>query len=225
MQSSKPPAGFHSEPEPFRSPEVSTDATRPPVLSRAAALDNTLAWKLTALELRLVGWWAQHGITLLRLSLGVIFFWFGVLKFFPGLSVAQELATHTISVLTFGVVPPRVSLPLLATWECLIGLGLLSGRFLRLTLLLLFAQMAGTFLPLLFFRSETFNVFPLVPTLEGQYIIKNLVLLSAGLVIGAVSRGGRIIYDPEAAAVAGRLQSLRQRFRRRFHREPDSKPS
>jgi len=184
------------------------------------AVSSKLAWKFMALEDRMISWWALHGITLLRLSLGVVFFWFGVLKFFPGVSVAQELATNTISVLSFGLIPPAVSLPLLATWECAIGLGLLSGRFLRLTLLLLMAQMAGTFLPLLFFRHETFNVFPLVPTLEGQYIIKNLVLVSAGLVIGAASRGGHIIHDAKALAVAERLQTLHQRFRRRFHRDP-----
>lgn len=183
-------------------------------------IGNSLAWKINWMEERLISWWALHGIMLLRISLGMVFFWFGVLKFFPGVSVAQNLATHTISVLTFGLMPPAVSLPLLATWECAIGLGLLTGRFLRLTLLLLLAQMAGTFLPLLFFHRETFNVFPWVPTLEGQYIIKNLVLVSAGLVIGAASRGGHIIYDPEALAVAERLQSLRQRYRRRFHRDP-----
>ena len=195
------------------SPDQTKSSANPPGSSE-------LAWKFVLLEDRMISWWALHGITLLRLSLGVVFFWFGVLKFFPGVSVAQELATHTISVLSFGWVPPAVSLPLLATWECAIGLGLLSGRFLRLTLVLLLAQMAGTFLPLLLFRHETFNVFPLVPTLEGQYIIKNLVLVSAGLVIGAASRGGHIIHDTKALAVAERLQTLNQRFRRRFHRDP-----
>ena len=181
-----------------------------------------MGWRLHLLELRMIGWWAQHGITLLRLSLGFVFLWFGVQKFFPGLSVAQELATHTISVLSFGLIHPGVSLPLLATWESLIGLGLLSGRFLRLTIVLLLVQMAGTFLPLAFFPHETFKFFPLVPTLEGQYIIKNLVLVSAALVVGATSRGGRIIHDAGAAATAERTQSLHQRFRRRFHRDPQS---
>ncbi|SMB86164.1 DoxX family protein [Deinococcus hopiensis] len=171
-------------------------------------------------EARLLGWWARHGITLLRLSLGLIFFWFGVQKFFPGLSSAEGLATRTISVLTFGHVPPQVSLPLLASWECLIGLGLLTGRFLRLTLLLLFAQMAGTFLPLVFFPHETFKSVPLVPNLEGQYIIKNLVLIAGALVVGATSRGGALIADPKAARSAEKMQALHARFRRRFHREP-----
>ena len=165
-------------------------------------------------------WWARHGITLLRLSLGIIFFWFGVQKFFPGLSSAQELATRTISVLTFGLVSPSVSLPVLATWECAIGLGLLTGRFLRATLALLFVQMAGTFLPLVFFPHETFKLVPLVPNLEGQYILKNLVLISAALVVGATARGGRLIGDGKAAQAAEQTQALHQRFRRRFRREP-----
>jgi uncharacterized membrane protein YphA (DoxX/SURF4 family) len=183
---------------------------------------DSLAWKIDALELRMVGWWARHGILLLRLALGIVFFWFGVQKFFPGISVAQDLATNTISVLTFGHVPPNISLPVLATWECLIGLGLLSGRFLRLTLLLLFAQMAGTFLPLVFFPAETFKIVPWVPTLEGQYIIKNLVLVAAGLVVGATSRGGRLIHSAQAADVAEHTQDLHARFRRRFRRNPEA---
>nr|WP_232337968.1 DoxX family membrane protein [Deinococcus arboris] len=168
----------------------------------------------------MVGWWALHGITLLRLSLGLVFFWFGAQKFIPGLSSAEDLATRTISVLTFGQLPAAISLPVLATWECLIGLGLLTGRYLRLTLLLLFGQMAGTFLPLVFFPHETFKFVPLVPNLEGQYIIKNLVLISGALVVGALSRGGALIADPKAARAAEQTQRLHARFRRRFHREP-----
>ncbi|GGR26278.1 DoxX family protein [Deinococcus ruber] len=200
-------------------PEIAAPQERSPMPAQER---GGLSWRLHLLELRMIGWWAQHGITLLRLSLGVVFLWFGVQKFFPGLSVAQELATHTISVLSFGRIHPGVSLPLLASWETLIGLGLLSGRFLRVTIVLLLAQMAGTFLPLVFFPHETFKFFPLIPTLEGQYIIKNLVLVSAALVVGATSRGGRLIYDADAAATAENVQSLQQRFRRRFHRDPEA---
>lgn len=181
----------------------------------------SLASRVDALEFRMVSWWAQHGILLLRLALGLVFVWFGAQKFFPGVSVAQELATNTISRLTFGHVPPSVSLPVLATWEVAIGVGLLTGRFLRVTLLLLFAQMAGTFLPLVFFPHETFKAIPLVPTLEGQYIIKNLVLVAAALVVGATTRGGRIIHDPAAAVRAEEIQTLNTRYRRRYGRAPD----
>ena len=155
-----------------------------------------------ALDIRLTRWTARHGITLLRVSIGVVFFWFGVLKFFPGMSPAQELATRTISALTFGLVPGAVSVPLLAALETVIGLGLLSGRYLRATILLLLLQMAGTVTPLFLFPGETFTTFPVAPTLEGQYIIKNIVLVSAAVLIGATVRGGMVIADPVAAREA-----------------------
>lgn len=137
----------------------------------------------------------QYGILFLRISLGLVFFWFGFLKFFPGLSPADELATRTISTLTFGIVPPSTALVILALWETLIGLGLITGKFLRITLLLMFMQMMGTMTPLFLFPTETFTRIPYAPTLEGQYIIKNLVIISAGMVVGATVRGGRITED------------------------------
>ena len=93
-------------------------------------------------------------------------------------------------MLTVGLVPGGDSLVLLATLECAIGLGLVSGRFMRVTLLLLAFQMVGAASPLLLFPGEVFTQLPYAPTLEGQYIIKNLVLVSAGIVIGATVRGG-----------------------------------
>ena len=143
------------------------------------------------IDLALTGWMARSGILSLRVSLGVIFFWFGVLKFFPGSSPAEGLATDTISLLTLGLIEPAVSIRVLAVWECLIGLGLISGLFMRTTLALLFLQMPGTVLPLFLFPELTFQNPPFVLTLEGQYIIKNAVLVSAGLVIGATVRGGQ----------------------------------
>lgn len=143
-------------------------------------------------DIAITGWMARNGITLLRTSLGIVFLWFGVLKFFPHQSPAEALAGKTILQLSFGHVPPSFSMPVLATWECLIGLGLLTGLAKRFTLLLLFVQMFGTLLPLFFFPHETFASVPFSPTMEGQYIIKNLVLISAGIVIGATVRGGRL---------------------------------
>lgn len=142
-------------------------------------------------------WMANNAIKYLRISLGIIFLWFGFLKFFPGVSSAEAIATKTISVLTFGLIQPAVSVFILAVWETLIGLGLLFNKFLRETLFLLFLQMVGTITPLFFFPIETFKIFPFVPTLEGQYIIKNLILISAGLAIGATVRGGKIIFEQE----------------------------
>ena len=144
------------------------------------------------LDVQLTNWMAQYGISALRISLGIVFFWFGSLKFIPGLSPAQDLATRTMEVLSFGLIKPYISIVLLAIWECLIGIGLLFGIFIRATLLLLFVQMLGTIMPIIFFPQEVFSQLPYAPTLEGQYIIKNLVIISAGLVIGATVRGGKI---------------------------------
>lgn len=141
------------------------------------------------IENRAVKWKARNGLNILRISLGCVFIWFGVLKFFPGISSAEVIAGKTIEKLTFGYLQPAFSLPALAIWECIIGLGLISKRWLGLTLLLLYFQMMGTFLPLFFFPEETFTSSIFIPTLLGQYIIKNIVLLSGGIVIGATIKG------------------------------------
>lgn len=154
-----------------------------------------------SIDKRIIAWMARYGITLMRVALGITFLWFGALKFLPGMSVSDDLAVRTISVLSFGYVSPSVSLLLLATWECAIGLGLIFGKFLRVTLLLLL-QMMGTFLPLVFFPAETWTHVPYEPTLEGQYIIKNLILVGAGIVVGATVRGGNIKSEPKTAREA-----------------------
>jgi uncharacterized membrane protein YphA (DoxX/SURF4 family) len=142
---------------------------------------------------------AEHGLTLLRLALGIVFFWFGVLKFFPGASPAEALAGRTIETLTFGVIPESTALVILAVWESAIGIGLFVGRWMRAVLLLLFVQMLGTITPLFLFPTETWTIFPIAPTLEGQYIIKNIVIVSAAIVLGATVRGGELSPEPVAA--------------------------
>lgn len=150
-------------------------------------------------DLRITRFMADHGITILRISLGIIFFWFGVLKFFPNASPAEELAGRTIETLTAGLVPQATALPILAAWEVAIGVGLFLGRWMRAVLLLLFVQMLGTITPLFLFPSETFTIFPIAPTLEGQYIIKNIVIVSAAIVLGATVRGGELSPEPVVA--------------------------
>jgi uncharacterized membrane protein YphA (DoxX/SURF4 family) len=157
----------------------------------------------------LTRWMADNGLKLLRWSLGFVFLWFGFLKFFPGLSPATDLATRTIEALSFGLIGPNVSIYILAVWECLIGLGLIIGRYMRVTLLLLFLQMLGTLTPIFLFPNEVFVHIPYAPTLEGQYIIKNAVLISAGIVLGATVRGGRLVADPEAIEDNYRVQTDR----------------
>ena len=160
---------------------------------------NLLTW-LDRLDLNLVRWLARYSLPFLRIGMAIVFLWFGALKFFPDLSPATDLAVRTIDVLSFGLMPATVSLILLATLETAIGLGFLTGRYMRLTLGLLVFQMAGTLTPLVLFPGEAFTIFPYAPTLEGQYIIKNLVLIGAGLVIGATLRGGQIIPEPQEIA-------------------------
>jgi uncharacterized membrane protein YphA (DoxX/SURF4 family) len=154
------------------------------------------------IDVRLTQWMARHGVTLLRISLGVVFLWFGLLKFFPGLSPAHDLAARTIERLSGGTVHPAMSVPILATWECLIGVGLLLGVFLRAVLFLLGVQMLGTLTPLVLFPGEVFTRVPYAPTLEGQYIIKNAVLVSAAIVLGATVRGGGLVAEPEVLETA-----------------------
>lgn len=136
-------------------------------------------------------WMATYGLIIMRLSLGVVFFWFGALKLAPDLSPAEELVRNTIYF-----VDPDIFLPVLAIWEMAIGLGLLTGKFLRATLFLLFAQMIGTALPLVVLPEAVWTNFPFGLTLEGQYIIKNLVLIGSAIVLGGTVRGGRLVAEP-----------------------------
>jgi len=151
--------------------------------------------KFRRVETRLTTWLVNNSLTLLRVSLGAIFLGFGLLKFFPNLSPAQDLVTRTTEVLSFGLVPAGMGIVMVATLECLIGLGLISGRYLRTTLLLLGFQMVGAMSPLLLFTGELFAGPYHAPTLEAQYIIKDIVLISAGLVLGATLHGGRIVSE------------------------------
>ena len=159
-------------------------------------MDATLARQFDRTDRRITGWMAEHGMLLLRIALGVVFFWFGALKLIPDASPAEALAGHTIERLTGGLVAAETAVPILAAWEVAIGVGLFIGRGMRITLLLLFVQMLGTITPLFLFPSETFSQFPWAPTLEGQYIIKNLVIVAAAIVLGATVRGGQLTAEP-----------------------------
>ncbi|MBI2762562.1 MAG: DoxX family protein [Chloroflexi bacterium] len=149
-----------------------------------------------AVDRRITSFLARHGLTFLRVGLGFMYVWFGALKFFPGLSPAQEIATRTMDRLTLGLIPDPAMMPILATWETLIGLGLIFGVYLRATILLLAVQMVGAVSPLVLFPTEVFTRVPFAPTIEGQYIIKNIVVIGAAMVIGATVRGGRLVAEP-----------------------------
>ncbi len=142
--------------------------------------DKVVEKHLDKIDLIIIDWMSKYGLLVLRIGLGIVFLWFGVLKFFEGLSPAEELVRNTVYF-----VNPDFFIPVLAAWESLIGIGLISGKFMRTTLLLLFLQMPGTALPLIILPEKVWTIFPYGLTLEGQYIIKNLVLIGAGLVLGA----------------------------------------
>ena len=130
----------------------------------------------------IAGWMERNGIRMLRISVGLVFIWFGALKT-AGMSPAQELVARTVYWF-----PPEAFIPFLGWWEVLIGTGLLARPLTRVAIALLFLQMPGTFLPLILLPEVCFTHAPFGLTMEGQYIIKNLVLISAAIVVGGTVR-------------------------------------
>src|SRR5690242_4325912 len=90
---------------------------------------------------------AFSALSLLRISIGIVYLWFGALKFFQGLSPAEQLAMQTIHRLTFGLINDHLNIIMLATWECFIGILLITGKWIKPTLVLLFLHMVCTFTP------------------------------------------------------------------------------
>lgn len=166
-------------------------------MSNTSPQFHTPSPKLTAFlhdfDIILTRWMARYGVTFLRISMGVVFIWFGALKLVPDLSPAEDLIRETVPL-----VPMSVFIPFLAIWEIAIGIGFVTGRWMRATILLLFLQMPGTVSPIVLNPDAVWNIFPYGLTLEGQYIVKNLVLISAALVIGATVRGGQLQAEPSA---------------------------
>ncbi len=135
-----------------------------------------------------------HSITVLRVALGAVFLGFGVLKYFPGASPAEALTVATTQRLTFGVVPENVSIVVIATLECVIGASLLLNRWMRIAIWLLAFELVGILSPLVLLSERLFAGPHGAPTLEGQYVLKDVILLAAGFVIAAASfRGGRLV--------------------------------
>ncbi len=147
-----------------------------------------------------------HSVAVLRVAVGAVFLGFGVLKYFPGVSPAENLTKATTHLLTFGLVPDGVSIVAIATLECFIGISLIAGRWMRLALWLLAVQFAGILSPLVLLPGRLFAGPHGAPTLEGQYVLKDVILVAAGMVIAAVTfRGGRLVRGdlPPACSVRG----------------------
>ena len=141
---------------------------------------TTLRAAYDRLDHTLIHWMRTYGITLLRLALAVTFIWFGALKVL-NVSPVADLVAQTVYW-----VPAAFFVPFLGVWEIAVGLGLLFRLALRLTLLFFFMQMAGTFLVLVVHPGLSFqNGNPLLLTTLGEFVVKNLVLLTAGIVVGS----------------------------------------
>jgi uncharacterized membrane protein YkgB len=132
---------------------------------------------------RFEAWLTRYSISILRISLGLVILGFGILKYFPGVSPAENLVRATIHVMTFGHVPGMAAMLITATLECLIGLSLITRRGLRATIYLLFLWVMGILSPIVLLPHRLFNGPNHAPTLEGQYVLKDLILFAASLVI------------------------------------------
>ncbi len=159
--------------------------------------------RFVAIEGVLHGMLVRHSITALRVTVGAVFLCFGFLKFFPDVSPAQDLAITTVELLTFGVVPGAVGLVAIAMLECFIGICLLANRWMRLAVWLLAVQLVGILAPLALLTGRLFSGPHHAPTLEGQYVLKDIILVAAGMVIAAGTfRGGRLVRDEPQPARA-----------------------
>lgn len=148
--------------------------------------------KFDRVDASLNHWLVRHSVALLRISLGAVFFGFGVLKFFPNVSPAQGIATQTMAVISFGLVPASISIVFIAALECAIGLCFITGKFLRIAVWLLLFELIGILSPLVLLPGELFTGPFHAPNLLGQYVLKDVILAGAGMVIAASVRRVRL---------------------------------
>lgn len=163
----------------YATPRYTNDSVTARITSRAVQLQPMVAGLL-----------ARHSITALRISLGLVFLGFGVLKFFPGVSPAQGLVIRTLETLSLGMVAGHTAMVVAAVTECFIGITLITGKLLRVGLVVLAGALVGFFSPLVLFFND---MFPGGPTLEAQYILKDIVLAAAGMVVAARALGARLV--------------------------------
>ncbi len=120
---------------------------------------------------------------ILAISIGLVYIWFGGLKFFPEFSPAENLAKNTIDMISFGIIPSNVSIILLAIWETAVGFLLILNIYRKQTIVIALVHMIFTFTPMFFFPEQSFSEAPMGFTLVGQYIFKNIIIISALLTL------------------------------------------
>ncbi len=157
---------------------MKTQNLRTAIITRLGVPDLRVTRLLQQVDRWNINIMQKYSVVLLQYSIALIFFWFGILKPF-GLSPAQELVERTVFWFS-----PDWFVPFLGWWEVTIGLCFLFKSTIRFALILLFMQIPGTFLPLFLLPEETFTHFPYGLTLEGQYIIKNFILIAGAIAIG-----------------------------------------
>ena len=137
-------------------------------------------------------WVMRYSMTALRISMGLVALGFGFLKYFPGVSPAQDLVLALAQTVTFGLVPTiipnSVVMVAVATMEVVIGVGLIVGRRLRTVVYLTALWVMGILSPLVVLPGRLFSGPYHAPTLEGQYVIKDIILLAAVMVIATMVR-------------------------------------
>jgi putative oxidoreductase len=131
-----------------------------------------------------------HSITILRISLGLVFLVFASFKFVAGASPAEDLAVATVDKLTFGLVSGSAALLFTAITETIIGITLLTGRFVKVGLVVMAGALVGILSPLVLFPDQMWSGNG--PTLTGQYVFKDIVLVAGGLVVAAHALGARL---------------------------------
>ncbi len=170
---------------------MSTITTPRPQVTTTPSRATTALPKVVSIALdRITEFLTAHSITVLRISLGLVFLVFASFKFVSGASPAEDLAVATVGKLTFGVVTGTAALLLTALTETVIGLTLLTGRFVKVGLVVMAGALIGILSPLVLFPDQMWSGNG--PTLTGQYVFKDIVLAAAGLVVAAHALGARL---------------------------------
>ncbi|WP_425955436.1 DoxX family protein [Xylanimonas sp. McL0601] len=161
----------------------------PRSLTPAAPFRERLAFALDVATGRLAGFLVRWSVPALRVALGLVFLGFGALKFIPGASPAADIAERTIDTLTLGFVHGTTAILLTAVLEVFIGITLITGRLLKSGLVALACAFVGILSPMVLFAGELFGH---GMTLMGQYVLKDIVLVTGAAVVAAYALGARL---------------------------------
>lgn len=159
---------------------------------RPAPSSNALRTGIDAVA----GLLSKHSVSIMQRTFGIVFLAFGVLKFFPGVSPAEELARMTMETLSFGILTGYAATLAVAILECLVGITMITGWFYRFGVVVLGVSLAGIVSPMILFTDRLFPGG--LPTLEGQYVFKDLILVGGALVLAAQALGAKLRVDKES---------------------------